>query len=183
LRLGPLVVLAVAAVAVVPGVSLLAIQTIDAFAFTLNRGTLEQGDVKPHQPRGFPHNPKTSYKETGLEPLANLPASSCSPPARICRAENGRLGALTIEIDSDQPTTVVLRRFFFPTWRITDGPAIAPTEPFRLTSFVAPAGRHIYRLEQESAPSERWSWAVAGLSLVLLLTWMALAWRPPVSRP
>jgi hypothetical protein len=177
LRLSAVAVFAAAAIALIPGVKLLAIETIDAFAYTRAHLPLEESDMKPYQPRGFPHNPNTGYAETGLEPLARLPTIACTPPARLCRAEDGRFGELTVEIDSDRPTTVVLRRFFFPNWRIENGPAIAATDPYRLVSFVAPAGSHRYRVDRRAVPIERWSWLIAGVSLLALLVWAGVRRR------
>jgi hypothetical protein len=161
----------------VPGLDLLAIETVEAFAYTRAHQPLEESDMKPYQPRGFPHNPRTGYAETGLEPLAQLPTAACTPPARLCRAEDGRFGDLALEIDSDEPTTVVLRRFFFPTWRVENGPAIAAADPYRLVSFVAPAGRRGYRVYRSAVPIERWSWAIAGVALALLLVWAGVRRR------
>ncbi|MBI3199213.1 MAG: hypothetical protein HYZ40_17235 [Rhodospirillales bacterium] len=160
-----------AAVAVMPGVALVFQDAVARFDLTLKLDALYQNDSRVHQPRGFPQNPHTPYSELGLEPLATVPTITCTPAANLCRAEARRFGALHIELESDQPTTVVLRRFFFPGWQIDGVAAIVPTDPFRLVSFVAPAGRHTFHLLRETLSVERWSWAVSGLSLGLLLVW------------
>ncbi len=47
------------------------------------------------------------------------------------------------------------------------------TEPLELLSFVAPAGRHTYRLSTEAVGAEKLAWAISGLSLVAILGWAA----------
>jgi hypothetical protein len=49
-----------------------------------------------------------------------------------------------------------------------------PSDPLRLLSFEAPAGRTSARLERVALPAERWGWAVSGLALV---AWLLLLWR------
>jgi hypothetical protein len=88
-----------------------------------------------------------------------------------------RFGALRIEVKSDAPVTVVLRRFFFPGWRVDPALPVVPTKPLRLVSFTAPAGRHTYSLQRVAVREEKAGWALSGLSLALLLAWVAAAWR------
>lgn len=138
-------------------------------------------DVREYMPAGFPQWPGPGEADRGLEPLKGIPAISCMPVARICRAENERFGAMRIELESDVPTEVSLRRFFFPAWRIDETITILPSDPLRLVSFVAPAGRSDLRLHRVALPVDRWGWAISGLSLVLLMTWSTFGWR--VKRP
>jgi hypothetical protein len=63
----------------------------------------------------------------------------------------------------------VLRRFFFPAWRLESGPVLAPSDPLRLLSFEVPAGRLSARLESLALPVERWSSAMSGAALVICL--------------
>jgi hypothetical protein len=126
-------------------------------------------DAKEFLPAGYPQKPGAGYADLGLEPLEGMPTISCAPPAGVCRAARERFGALRIEVEGDAPTTIVLRRFFFPGWRLDPALPVVATEPLRLASFTAPAGRHVYRLEPGSLPAERWGWVISGLSLVLLL--------------
>ena len=88
---------------------------------------------------------------------------------------------MRMEIESDVPTTVVLRRFFFPAWRLEPVLPLQPTQELRLVSFVTPPGRHTFRLQRVALPEEQWGWVLSGLSLVLLLLWSVAEWR--IRRP
>jgi hypothetical protein len=171
-----------AAVVSMPAVALVADDTVARVDFTLQRGEAPQGDMKPNEPRGFPHNPKTGYTELGLKPLANVPAIACVPAATLCRAEAGRFGDMRIEIDSDAPVAVTVRRFFFPAWRVERASTgallpVVPTEPYRLVSFTVPAGGATYALRRIEPPIEWWARGVSGLALLLLVAWAALTRR------
>lgn len=73
------------------------------------------------------------------------------------------------------PGRVVLKRFYFPIWRVTgpDGPvAVRPYGPGQLVSFEARAG--LYRIEQTPHPLEIAGWLVtlvAGLLTAALTFW------------
>ena len=76
---------------------------------------------------------------------------------------------MRIEIESEAPTDVTLRRFFFPAWHLDIDLPLAPTEPLKLVSFTAPAGYTSATLLRRALPAEQWGWAISGLSLVVLL--------------
>jgi hypothetical protein len=133
-------------------------------------------DAREYLPAGFPQRPDAGYADLDLEPAAKAPLIACSPTPRVCRAEPGRFGALRIALDSDQPTTVIVRRFAFPAWQVVPLPVVA-TEPYRMMSFVAPAGRHDLTLDRQTLPAERWGWIAAALSLIslgLIVAWPAI---------
>jgi hypothetical protein len=109
------------------------------------------------------------YADLGLEQLKDTPLISCTPAAATCRADSERFGAMSVTIDSATPTSVVLRRFFFPAWQLDTGVPLAPSEPLRLVSFAAPAGRTVARLDRTALPVEHWGWMISGASLLLLL--------------
>lgn len=138
-------------------------------------------DAKEYLPAGYPQNPGGAYSDLSLGLLTDVPAITCEPAAEICRAGNSRFGGMQIEVVGAVPTTVVLRRFFFPGWYVDDGVTIVPTDPLRLVSFVVPAGRHKLRLERAALAGERWGWVLSGLSLGLLLVWSVVEWR--IRRP
>lgn len=148
----------------------------------LDRVSPPAQDAREYLPAGFPQRSDAAYDELALEPLKDVPAVSCTPAAAVCSAENESFGAMRLTVESDVPTTVVLRRFFFPAWRI-EGMAttVVPSDPLRLVSFVAPAGRHTFHLRRTTLPAEQWGWALSSLSLVLLLVWTAAEWR--IRRP
>ena len=162
-------VFAAALVALVPGAVLLARDTVARIEHTWKEAPIPQHDVKEYQPRGYPQDPGLGYTDLALGPVANLPLIACSPPARVCRAAPGRFGALRLEIQSDQPTTAVVRRFFFPSWRIDRTTTLAPTDKLRLISFVVPTGSMAATLDRAMLPQEQWGWALSGLSLAFLL--------------
>lgn len=143
----------------------------------LNQAIPPVQDAKEYLPAGYPQDPNAAYADLSLGLLSNVPVIACMPVAEICRARDERFGAMQIDVDGTTPTTVVLRRFFFPAWRLDGATAIVPTDPLRLVSFVAPAGRHTYRLERGVSPAERWGWMLSGLALVLLLVWSGFEWR------
>jgi hypothetical protein len=175
-----------AAVALAPGAVMMLNDTWVRITIAQNGGTRPPRDTKEYLPSGYPQ--VRPPDQLGLEPLADVPLVACTPAASICRAEPGRFGALQVEIESTAPTNVVLRRFFFPAWRVDSGAPLVATEPLRLVSFVAPAGRTAVSLHRVALPAERWGWAISGLSLALILAlfvqriW-ALAPRRGIRRP
>ena len=171
LRRPGLVLLAAAAIATVPALRVLVHDTGVRIAFNRTGRTLTQQDAKEYEPHGFPLGDSPSYEQLGLQPLAGVPLISCVPQPRTCQARAGRFGVLTVEVDADRPTSVVLRRFFFPAWHIEPEAVIAPTPDYRLVQFDASPGRQTYRLERRTLPAELWGWAISGTSLVLLGLW------------
>jgi len=85
---------------------------------------------------------------------------------------------MQIEIESQAPTHVTARRFYFPAWQLDGGAmALEPTEKYRLASFTAPAGRTTVRLRRSALTEEKWGWAISGASLLLLLAMAAFSAR------
>ena len=168
LRRSVVYLLAAACVALVPGTVLIVTDARARFDFVWRTGTLDRHDVKEYQPAGYKFA-GSRYADLGLEQLKDTPAISCTPAARICRADNEPLGNLRLAVSADQPTTVTLRRFFFPAWRLEAGLPLAASDPLRLVSFTAPAGETVTRLDRGVLPIERWGQAISGVSLLLLL--------------
>jgi hypothetical protein len=112
-----------------------------------------------------------------LEPLKGVPAIVCKPEPRTCRVGAPTFDELQIDVDADTATEVVLRRFYYPLWRLDPLLPVAATDPLRLVAFTAPSGRHTFRLQRAAPSEERIGWIISGLSLVLLLAWVAVAWR------
>jgi hypothetical protein len=168
LRRGVVYVFAAAGVALVPGAVLIVTDARARAEFVARTGQLDRHDVKEYQPAGY-KLAGSRYHDLGLEQLKDTPVISCTPAAATCRADSERFGALRVTIDSGAPTSVVLRRFFFPAWQLDTGLPLAPSEPLRLVSFTAPGGRTVVRLERTALPVERWGWAISGVSLLLLL--------------
>ena len=136
-----------------------------------------------YQPAGYPHPYRQGgFVDPNLGPLSKLGAIGCTPGASVCDAQSDRFGAMRLHIESSQPTTVVLRRFYFPAWQVEALPshqpvAIQPTIPLRLVSFVAPAGNADFQLVRVMLPVERWGWWASGLSLLAVLGWIAATRR------
>jgi hypothetical protein len=140
------------------------------------KGTPPQ-DAKEYLPAGYPLRDGSDYYDLGLEPVEAVPAIVCLPAPRLCRLSQQPFGNLRVEIESDAPTTVIVKRFFFPSWYLDPALPLSASEPLRLISFSAPAGNHTYALQRAALTDEKVGWTISGLSLVLLLAWAALAWR------
>jgi hypothetical protein len=168
LRRAVVYVFAAAAVALVPGAYQMVVDAGARIDFTRRSVALHQQDVKEYQPAGYKFA-GARYADLGLERLKDTPAISCTPVARTCRADDDRFGGLRITVAADQPTTVTLRRFFFPAWRLDAGLPLAASEPLRLVSFTVPAGGMVTRLDRASLPIERWGQAISSVSLLMLL--------------
>ena len=155
-------------------------EMIDGIRVRINVSRAERetpADLKQFLPAGYPQKPHGGYAELSLGPLEGLPLISCAPEPLLCRATNLPLGELSIEIDARAPTSVVLRRFAYPYWRLDPPLPVGATDPLRLVTFTAPAGRSSYRLQHMAVTEEKIGWAISGTSLVLLLGWVAAARR------
>jgi hypothetical protein len=126
-------------------------------------------DVKEYLPAGYPIEPNAGYGRLSLGQLRDLPLVACHPVASVCTATPLAFGGVAIDVQAETAVDVVVRRFFFPAWRLDPARPLAPTADFRLIRFTAEPGRHAYRLEPGALPVERWSWAISGASLFLLL--------------
>ena len=171
-------VFAAAGVALIPGAILIVTDARARVDFVWRTGTLDRHDVKEYQPAGY-KLAGSRYADLGLEQLKDTPAIACTPAAATCRADSERFGAMRITVDSAAPTNVVVRRFFFPAWQLDAGLALGPSEPLRLVSFTAPAGRTAARLDRATLPVERWGWAISGVSLLLLAAVLVSARNRP----
>jgi hypothetical protein len=161
-----------------PGIALGLSATADAIDHALSHGELNAQDVKEYEPHGFAIAPELTYAELGLDSVKNVPEISCTPPASLCRAIFERFGAMRLEIKSRAPTHVVLRRFYFPAWKLEGEPiALSPTKKRRLVFFTAPAGHAQLRLLRATLPEEWLGWVISGVSLALLLAASAFSAR------
>jgi hypothetical protein len=133
-------------------------------------------DLKQFEPAGFPQKPNGGYAELGLEPLEGVPLITCEPKPRICKASIESFDRLRIDVDAEVPTEIVLRRFYYPFWRLDPMLPVVATDPLRLVSFTAPAGRHVYHLRRTAVPAEKAGWAISGLSFAFLLAWATASW-------
>ena len=134
-------------------------------------------DLKQFEPAGFPQDPKGGYADLGLELLKGVPAIVCRPQPRTCRVAATTYDELQIDVDADTPTDVVLRRFYYPLWRLDPPLPVTATDPLQLVAFTAPSGRHTFRLQRAAPSAERIGQIISAVSLVLLLAWAAVAWR------
>jgi hypothetical protein len=112
-----------------------------------------------------------------LEPAQSRPLIACVPAAAVCSAREEPLGAVSVTVESEEPTRVIVRRFAFPGWRADSGLAIGVADEVKLVSFVAPGGRTSLRLARVMLPVEKWGAAVSGLSLCLLVGAVVLSLR------
>ena len=163
--------LVVAAVALVPGLMVLVLGIAGRIEYTAQGQPLQLQDAREYLPAGYPLRRNASYLDISLELVRDVPAIACLPAARVCRGEPLGRGGMRIETDSDVPTTVVLRRFFFPAWQLSPAAPLAASAPLQLVSFTAPPGRHDWRLERAMLPEEKTGWTISGVSLALVLAW------------
>lgn len=115
-----------------------------------------------------------------------LPFIDAGPGGKVLAANGFPDGSVAMDLDLPAPSKVVVKRFYFPTWRAerVDGrkktPLTAQADgPWRFVAFEAQAGRHIYRIRQTPTPTERASDAVA---VTALLAVIALLAAPAVMR-
>jgi 6-pyruvoyl-tetrahydropterin synthase related domain len=160
-----------AVVAAAPCVGLLGKGIVSAIAYALKGEIALPQDVMEYLPAGYPRPANLSYTELGLEPLANVPEITCTPAVSVCRVKSENFDTIRVEIESATPSKVVLRRFFFPAWRLEPAQPIVPTIPLRLVSFAAEAGHQTYRLKWVTLPEDVIGRAVSCLSLLLLVAW------------
>lgn len=133
-----------------------------------------------HLPAGVDlTSPRFRDLET-MSGFADLPEAAPIDPsaARVVRTGSTRDGTVVVALDADRPTRVVLKRFYFPTWRayrVQDGKdpavAVAPFGRERLLSFQADAGSHIYRIRIERSTLEK---VCDTLSVLAILAALAL---------
>jgi len=171
-RLG-LAILAAAVAALVPALYALGGDTHEILERPLPQVDRPRFDAFEYLPMGFDRH----LEDDAFLTSVSVPTISCTPEPSVCRAVETGFGGQRIEVESEQPTTVVLRRFYFPGWRLEPALPIAATDRQKLLAFTAPPGRHVWQLTRQALPAERWGQAISGLSLILLLGIAVLAWR------
>lgn len=171
-RLG-VAILAAGVAALVPALYALGRDTHEMLQRPLPQVDKPRFDAFEYLPAGFDRRPgDNEYLQSVI-----VPAISCTPEPTACRAVETGFGGLRIEVDAELPTSVVLRRFYFPGWRLDPDLPIRATERRKLLSFMAPPGRHVWQLTRQALPVERWGQAISALSLILLLAIAAISWR------
>jgi hypothetical protein len=161
----------------IPGFVLLASGIAERIELALKGDFPAPQDAREYLPAHYPQPTHYGYADLGLAPVEHLPLISCTPQPQICRATEAQFGGLNIEVESDVPATIVLRRFYFPAWRLDQDLPLTATDPLRLLSFVAPAGHTSAHLGRAELPPEKLGWRIAALSLLLLITWSGVAAR------
>lgn len=150
---------------------------LSARAFEPQQASVRAGyrDAPEYLPRGFPLplDDKQRPLPAAIHPPA-VPLASLSPAGTPVDAQPLPNGGLLVATEAVGPARLVVRRFAFPHWRVTDetGRAIAVGQAGPLVAWEIAPGRHSYRLEPGRAPFER-----AGLlvSLAALIITVALA--------
>ncbi len=186
-RRGAFYAFSVALIALAYGTSMAGSEAVGNIAFSWSKTLPKMEEASEYQPAGYPHPIRQKgFVYANLQPLADVQTINCTPAAPVCSAQQDRFGALSLHVESGQPTTVTLRRYFFPAWRVETLPthqaiAIEPTK-LRVVSFEAPAGGGDFRLYRATLPAERWGWLAGGLSMVVVLAWAALSRRQSTFR-
>jgi hypothetical protein len=160
-----LVMLAAAVVAFIPAIYSLGTDIANYVAQPRPEVDRPRFDAFEYLPAGFVRSDDDGFPLQSV----TVPTISCTPMPAVCRAVEGRFGDLRIEVDGDAPSTVVVRRFYFPAWQLEPALPVGATDGQRLVSFTAPSGRHIWQLTRRTLPEERWGQAITGLSFILLL--------------
>lgn len=176
-RLG-VAILAAGAAALLPTLYALGRDTHEMLQRPLPQVDNPRYDAFEYLPAGFDRRPgDDDYLQSVI-----VPTISCTPEPTVCHAVETGFGSLRIEVEGELPTSVVLRRFYFPGWRLDPDVPIRATERRKLLSFTAPPGRHVWQLTRQTLPAERWGQAISALSLVLLLAIAAIARRRRASQ-
>src|SRR5205823_4133317 len=135
-------ILAAAVVALAPTLYALARDFHEIMERPLPQVDSPRYDAFEYLPAGFDRQPD----DDAMLKSVTVPTISCTPAASVCRAVATGFGDLRIEVEGDQPTTVVLRRFYFPGWRLEPALPIGASDRQKLLTFTAPPGRHVWQL-------------------------------------
>lgn len=108
--------------------------------------------------------------------VPHLPLASATDRRARIAASEGTDGTMSILVDSPAPTGILLRRFYFPHWRLLDATrhsvALVANRDHHVVSFEAPAGPSAFRLVSGDAPYEalaRHVTFIASLCLALMV--------------
>jgi len=114
--------------------------------------------------------------------LPRMPLALASNPLAKLRASAASDGALAVWVDTPRSTEIRLRRFYFPHWSLRDGHerqvAFGPDPRDKVVTFVAPAGRSIFRLEPGTAPGERLAEAISLFGLLAVFAFFSISAVP-----
>ena len=117
--------------------------------------------------------------------LSKIPLARATDKGARVAASEGEEGEMTVAVDSPAPTLVILRRYYFPHWRLRNsyGQAvpISRGKTGGLVTFSAPAGNSVFRLEPGTAPFES-AGRTTSLIALILLTIMTFAAAVRTSR-
>jgi uncharacterized membrane protein len=166
---------ALAALPLIQSEILAARSVVGVIELTRRYMPLPRVEAKEYLPHGLPG--VLEGDEAALRQAFAAPLIACTPEPRLCRATERPFGRLALEVDADGPTTVVVRRFFFPAWQLDRGPALVPSDPLRLVSFEAPAGHLTAELTRGALPVERWGWTLSGAAWIAWLLLLVRARR------
>ncbi|NQE63568.1 6-pyruvoyl-tetrahydropterin synthase-related protein [Caulobacter sp. RHG1] len=164
----------------VPGIVMHEAQSGEIDANVVTRIAIRRAPDE-HLPAGFdPATPRFTADSIGFSSLLAMPLATPLGPAKIGPADTFPDGSMAVQVDTAQPTRIVLRRFYFPTWevgRVQDGPdpkvASEAYGPERLLSFVAEPGVHTYRIRIVRSTLEKAADTISILALLLVL-WLVI---------
>ncbi len=134
---------------------------------------LTHPDAVEYMPAGVKITQIESLSGIPSEQSRNQPLVAGSGASAISRDD----GSLLVHVDSREPGRVVVRRYFFPAWRVRQGAAtlaVAPFGPDRLVSFLAPAGAADYVVSIAPTGEERLGWALSVAGVTLTGAWLAV---------
>jgi hypothetical protein len=136
-----------------------------------------------HLPAGFAGGPRYVADASCLTGFAKTPlAGAQDDGARVTAASIFPDGSVAIAVEAARPTRIVLRKYYFPTWRIArveEGrdPTVKAelSQPDGLLSFVAEPGSHTYRARIIRSPLETACDALTLAALALIAAWLGLS--------
>lgn len=129
-------------------------------------------EAPEYLPAGYP----IAYDQWGRAD----PGQFVAPPVPLARAAGASSisaiadddGGVTVLVRSASSVRVIVRRFAFPGWVVSDGSTRIETSPHgrdRLVSWIAPPGAHEFRLYRERPAPERVGLLISVSSAALLL--------------
>src|SRR5262249_52842349 len=110
----------VALIALASGTSMAGSVGFGNVAFSWKEQLPKPEDAPEYQPAGYPHPIRQGgFFYVNLEPVADVQPINCAPAVQACSIQqDDRFGDLRLHIESAHETTVTLRRYFFPAWRV-----------------------------------------------------------------
>lgn len=157
-------------------------RTITEQALTLSQIRTSYLDAPEYLPAGVKVKEGAGPNDVEVD-LARVPLARASDARAKIAVSVAEDGGMTVGVDSPAPTRIVVRRYYFPHWRLTDAKGrqvpVGPDPRERVVTFHAPAGKSIFRLELGTAPNEILGRIISLIALALLAIAVIVNRRKP----